>query len=486
MKKNVNSDRPASKRLCARCVGESFLKALITEKGIEDCCSYCDRESKTFTIQEMADLIETAFDDHYERTPTEPDGYEWAMQSDPDSNYQWEREGEEVLWAIASAAKIEEEPASDILSVLAGRHYDHEAAKMGEERPFDNESYYARKKPADEEFLLKWDEFENGLKTEARYFSRSAQATLCEIFTGVATLRTNGGSPVVVAAGPEMEIKSLHRARVFAGEDEKLEEALKRPWGHLGPPPTIAAAAGRMNARGISVFYGALEWETALAEVRPAVGSKVAVAKFLIERPLRLLDVEALKSVVTSGSIFDPNYTQQLLRAEFLATLSARISRPVMPNEEASEYLATQAVADYLATEANLDGIIFPSVQVGHTSSNVVLFHHSSRVAEIQLPKGTELSARLEEHNSDGVFPEYNVWETVPNTPTEATPSQSASLDLLISPLPLNWRTAESRSVSLSIDLNNITIHHITAAKFTATEYPVARHRLFPPKSSPF
>ncbi|MFK4535162.1 hypothetical protein ABIA00_003345 [Bradyrhizobium ottawaense] len=49
----------------------------------------------------------------------------------------------------------------------------------------------------------------------------------------------------------------------------------------------------------------------------------------------------------------------------FLRTLSARITRPVMPDDEHFEYLATQAVADFLATESSvpIDGIIFPSVQ---------------------------------------------------------------------------------------------------------------------------
>src|SRR5206468_12230096 len=128
------------------------------------------------------------------------------------------------------------------------------------------------------------------------------------------------------------------------------------------------------------------------------------------ERSLRLLDVEALRSVTTSGSIFDPKYIQQIQRANFLRILGGRISLPVMPNEEAFEYLSTQAVADYLATEAKLDGIIFPSVQLGHTSSNVVLFHHSSRVAEIELPAGAELTANLESRDPDGGSPDYRVW----------------------------------------------------------------------------
>lgn len=39
-----------------------------------------------------------------------------------------------------------------------------------------------------------------------------------------------------------------------------------------------------MNARGVSVFYGANDPTAAIAEVRPPVGSQVAVAQFEIIR----------------------------------------------------------------------------------------------------------------------------------------------------------------------------------------------------------
>ena len=43
-----------------------------------------------------------------------------------------------------------------------------------------------------------------------------------------------------------------------------------------------------MNAKGISTFYGATNEDIALAEVRPPVGSQVAIARFDIIRPLLL------------------------------------------------------------------------------------------------------------------------------------------------------------------------------------------------------
>jgi hypothetical protein len=272
--------------------------------------------------------------------------------------------------------------------------------------PFSSESHYAEKDAGHGEFLGLWHEFERGIKTETRFFSRSAKSILDEIFEGLTGLQTTEGEPVVVSAGPETAIPTLYRARLFAGEEDKLEETLKAPWKHLGTPPAEAASAGRMNARGIAVFYGAIEAATALAEVRPPVGSKVAVARFHLLRTLRLLDLMALKSVAAGGSIFDPGTIGRMQRGNFLEKLSHRMSHPVMPHEEASEYLPTQAVADYLAVEAGLDGIIFPSVQTGHQSSNVVLFHHAARVVEVSLPKGTEVDAQLETGDSDGVYPE--------------------------------------------------------------------------------
>ena len=173
-------------------------------------------------------------------------------------------------------------------------------------------------------------------------------------------------------------------------------KAMKRPDLELSAPPAWAAAAGRMNARGISAFYGATAPEIALAEVRPPVGSRVALAKFNIIRPLRVLDLAALGEVMERGSIFDPDYAYRLGRMMFLRTLSNRMARPVMPDDQEMEYLPTQAIADYLSTEGQvpLDGILFPSVQVGGNGSNVVLFHKASRSEVLDIPKGTEIRSR--------------------------------------------------------------------------------------------
>lgn len=467
-----DQDTPETKRICADCVGESYLKKLIQAEP-HDCCSYCDAEGPTVSIEELADRIERAFEDHYQRTSEDPDGFEYAMSRDPDMDYEWERDGQSAMWAILNALDVSEDAAKDVQSMLADRHYDHSSVEVGEECPFFDDSHYAEKEVGHGEFLMLWRDFENDIKTKARFFSRSGQSILDQIFAGVAELQTIHGAPVVVTAGPGTSLPDLYRARVFAGEDDKLKLALEAPWQHLGSPPVEAARAGRMNARGIAVFYGARDAETALSEVRPPVGSKVALARFDILRPLRILDLSALKAVAAGGSIFDPGTIGRMQRGNFLEELSHLMSRAVMPHEEASEYLPTQAVADYLGTHLKLDGIVFPSVQTGQESSNVVLFHHAARVEEIKLPKGTEVDVALDTTDSDGTHPDYWVWERVPRTPTPVEPKPHP---LLLSHFAFD-EGADIRAPTLRIDYQSIRINHIEAVKFSANAHSVSRHR---------
>jgi hypothetical protein len=180
----------------------------------------------------------------------------------------------------------------------------------------------------------------------------------------------------------------------------------KRPERDVGPPPD-KAVPGRMNAAGISVFYGATDADLALGEVQAPVGSKVLIGHFEILQPLMLLDLKALERVVDErGSIFDSNYGRRLKRADFLRGLCHRISKPVMPTDRERDYLPTQAIADFLATTANppIDGILYPSVQAGYPTSpfemlargterrNVVLFHNACRIQPCAVSENAVIS----------------------------------------------------------------------------------------------
>jgi hypothetical protein len=462
--------------VCALCVGEPFLHDRIVALAFDRPCWFCGKTGPAVPVAWLADEVEMAFASHYVRTSNEPDGFEYAMMSDPDSSYEFERGGEEVLWAVAGAAEVSEEVAQEVLDILGDRHADFDSAAMGEECEFDPESYYERRGPNDIEFQLGWRSFEQSLRTENRYFNKEAEALLERIFAGIETFRDHRGRPVIQTAGPGLAISGFHRARVFHA-DEGLRRALERPDRELGPPPSSLAVAGRMNAHGVSLFYGATDPAAALAEIRPPAGSRALLGSFEVVRPLRLLDIDALRSVYVEGSVFDAGYMGRLELAKFLESLGTRMTMPVMPADEPSEYLITQVIADYLATDTalRLDGILYPSAQRRGQHSNVVLFRKASRVEGLQLPSGSQVSASLSMEDEDGASPYYRVWEEVPPPPPAAgTPAPRLWPGPSYNPFA---EPSDDREVALHLSLESLVVHHVTSVTIGTEPHAVPRHR---------
>lgn len=460
------------KKICHRCLGEAFLSAEVTQKGQKRKCSYCDRMGKCFLIGHLAERIETAFQGHYTRTSDEPNAWEYAMQADRELDYEWDRNGQRVTYAIMDAAEIPESAARDVQAILSDKYWDYDAATMGEETEFADGSFYEARSPSDAAWQEEWSDFERALKTQTRFFSRSGAAHLASVFDGIDSLASRDGRPLAVTVGPGSTVDALFRARALQSEDQ-LKDALARPDQNLGSPPASVARAGRMNAHGISVFYGATSAEVALAEVRPPVGSRVAIAKFHIIRSLRLLDLTALSTVSTEGSIFDPSFIGRLERVTFLRSLSQRITRPVMPDDEAFEYLPTQAIADFLASDRGFDGIVYPSVQAGE-GVNVVLFHQAARVAEIDLPKGSTINVTLGLEYEEGWEDEYRVGEEIPRAEDQKAGDRSSFNGVMFHDEP---SSLDPRIATLAVAPNSVVVHRILRTSFETDPVRVYRYR---------
>lgn len=478
------SDDENDKRVCHNCVGEGFLSESIAKNGVIAICDYCsDDEEPTITIVELANEIESAFERHYERTSPDPDDFQSAMLRDKEIDYEWWREGEQVLWAIANAASVAEEVAQDVLDILEERHAVAASDYVGEEQEFDSDSYYEEKGANDYNFRMEWDAVERSIKERTRFFNREADAFFTRLFGNLDQLANRQGQSVVLNAGPENDIKSFYRARAFhSGVDDEIVRALKRPDREIGPPPPRFARAGRMNAQGISVFYGASDLETALAEIRPPVGSRVLIGRFDLSRPVRLLDVEALRSVFIEGSIFDPDYIGHLELAQFLGRLSERMTMPVMPDDEPKEYLITQMIADFVSQvgEPPIDGMLYRSVQSAGEHQNVVLFNHASRVNEWDVPPSAEVDARTYEMDEDGVSIDYSVVEWVPPVEEEkaAEPQWPFGLDQAT---PIDDDAVivhgDGRVVTLQLDPKSLQVHHVSGVTIATESYDVDRRR---------
>ena len=419
-----------------------------------------------------------AFERHYTRTPGGPSENEEFMYRE--SAVTWEREGDPSTTAIAEAVEIDEVPAEDIRSFLEENTFitpdEYFDRDPDDEDEFAEDAQYAVKDIDATPLYRGWQQFKTSLRTETRLFNSVAQATLDSIFSGLDSHATRAGRRVIVEAGSGQQLASLYRARVFQSL-EKLEDSLKRPDLSLGAPPSNLAVAGRMNARGISVFYGATHEDVAIAETRPPVGSHVVVARFDIVRPLKLLDVEALQAILVKGSIFDPAHLERLKKASFLSHLSKQITLPMMPDDEPFEYLVTQAIADYLANlpDSQLDGIIYRSVQEGKGRGNVVLFHKSARVKPLDIPPGTDISAQAMSHSEDGPEPDFWVFESVPAPRSD----DDKEMDFPFFDVTDDEQRVRSdhRQPTLGIDTDAISVHRIERAAYRSDVFKVRRHR---------
>lgn len=432
-------------------------------------CSYCKKVDNCSSVEHLANLIQAAFERHYRQTENQPD-YSYAFYDD----MTWSRRGEPIVDVIATAAGISKVAALDVQKILGDRHWSFELEKMGEECPYSEDSYYEEYEPDDVFWQHDWNEFEASLKTEARFFSQFAADLLKNVFSRIEEVRNKDGASVVITAGPGAKISHLYRARSFQS-DEALKKAMARPDAELGPPPSKLATAGRMNARGISVFYGASDSEVALSEVRPPVGSWVAVAAFEISRPLKLLDLTTLNTAQIPGSIFDPTFSLSLERARFLRSLAGRMTKPIMPEDEAIDYLPTQVVADFLASQQNhdLDGIVYPSAQTLSGAFNVVLFHKSSKVKKLSVPDGTKFFAfignqhELEEWSTDFFVVEEREESSQPNELDESViPGKQHDFD---------W--PDKRRPALKILTETLSVHNVLAIQYETRHSSVSRHK---------
>lgn len=373
-----------------------------------------------------------------------------------------------------NAAGIPEIAAENIRAMLEEVYYFSDSTLPEEATPYSSDMYYAQTSIDYDHLEWAWSRFARTLKHEARFFNSDGYDLLANIFDGLDQMESHSPNVPIVRAGPGTAIEALYRARVFQSE-QLLTEALIDPDLELGPPPAHLATAGRMNASGISVFYGAIGKESAVSEVRPPVGSEVMIGKFNILRPIRLLDLTALSEVSPKGSIFDPNFKTKLGNFNFLRRLGQQMAVPVLPDDQAHEFLVTQAISDFLASnfKLNLDGIIYPSVQTGQSEKNVILFHKSAKVQPIVRLPNVEVSASCRDFDYEDQIYWNNYIVTETTLLTKKTDQRSRKVPQ-ISQRRYDM-ALELRKPTLEIDPLSIEVHKIRSVSYPREVHHVQR-----------
>jgi hypothetical protein len=463
--------------ICLRCVGDSFLREEIRAEGKLGDCSYCRATENVISLSNLADRIHSVLDEQFYVTPSEP---EHIVDVELAKEGRWERSGDPVGEIIAEIAGLDEPIVEDIRAYVSDIHADFDT----EEDNYTEDTQYAEHKPDDQNFRDTWQNFCQQLQWRTRFFSQYAEIDLSNIFGDLSSLRTIKGIPVIRDISPSDKDRFVFRARLALSHVD-LQNILKYPSRELGAPPSRLARAGRMNAAGISVFYGAVDVETCVAEIRAPVGSSVIVGGFEIIRPVRLLDMDALTQVYVRGSHFDPEFRMRRGRASFFGDLVQTISRPVMQNEETFEYLPTQVIAEYLATKVTppFDGVVFRSSQTGGEGRNVVLFHHASAAVPDDVPPGTKFTFWIGSGPDDDFDPTIAIYEKVP-APETLKPVELFGVPMsppsVIAPdcgPGAGW--LPHREPVLRLNKDSVYVLHVKAIRYECEKRAVLRYRRF-------
>jgi hypothetical protein len=129
----------------------------------------------------------------------------------------------------------------------------------------------------------------------------------------------------------------------------------------MGAPPKRLATHGRANPPGIPYLYLGSLPETAAAEMRPHTGEVACVADFTIDGPLKAVDLRFPRRLVSPFLLAGAGAIGQL-RADipFLERLGDELTRPVLPQGAAIDYLPSQYLCEFIK-KSGYDGVVYRS-----------------------------------------------------------------------------------------------------------------------------
>lgn len=443
--------------ICDQCLIDPYLRLhSIGHANTGTPCDFCESGRAGIELSEIAAECERVIEAHFE--PTHLDTAVVIYERDP--------AGLNLQDTLRSLKVVPEEAIDDLLGAVQELFFDRSTMEY---RWGDDDPWFVLKSNMSQEVSVAWTRMEDSLHHQARYLNPTAKKLLDDVLGKVHWERTIHQKSVVV----ELPIGlTFYRARVFQQLSD-LKKALEHPERLLGTPAPGTGPAGRMNGRGQPAFYGATHPKIAIAEVRPPVGSHVAVAAFKVIRPLRLLNLQSLSIVEAdqSRSLFDPVSIENAQRRDFLRELSSRLSAPVMPELQERDYLITQVIADYLAMhpEGEIDGILYRSTQMRGRANvsagdNVVLFSKASQVRGAS--GGATFDSDLWIYEDDAQY--YRPW-----IQTRSTARQMAAIGIIPGvSSPETW--GGDRVDALQLLSDKIEIHEILEFDIETKCEPVA------------
>lgn len=128
----------------------------------------------------------------------------------------------------------------------------------------------------------------------------------------------------------------------------------------MNAPPNRLASHGRANPAGIPYLYLGSQPETAIAEIRPHTGDRACVADFTIPE-IKAVDLRSPRAAVSPFILTDEVEISQL-RSDlpFLERLGEELTRPVLPQGAAVDYIPSQYLCEFIK-HSGFDGVVYRS-----------------------------------------------------------------------------------------------------------------------------
>lgn len=366
--KDSNATSSPSALVCSAATSNKFLQAWIESNGNSLECARCGTTHRCVGSRPFAEYVDGVIRSH--TTP--------VVHYDPDDA------GEGPLEVIKRVAGVDDRLAQQVIAA-------------GRTKAADDICYY----DYNLSFIITgssktrkdWERVREIVRHEARFFGTETRSLLDRLLGDVETICDG----IAIRTLTPADVIYRGRLERAPGQAKIFFEA---PTLELCSPPSGKATAGRMNSVGIRAFYGALNEELCVAELRPPLTSRLVTGRFRPTRDLRIVDLgllgPAFSGAYEFADLFDPAFDSLSEKLEFLRLLEGEIARHVRAGEEDLQYLTTQIVAEYLVHVKGLDGIAYRSAQGGDASQwrgivnprnhpnqrNVALFGSAGRVVE--------------------------------------------------------------------------------------------------------
>ncbi|UUM26361.1 RES family NAD+ phosphorylase [Acinetobacter colistiniresistens] len=310
--------------ICIKCVDDEFLKNIILEKDEIHNCSQCNESNLAIGFVDLAKLLESVIIENFTIGT-----YQKYFNKGKGFSEEFQR-GILLQEVIDEILGLEVKHGNELVQLLIESEsstdpndYDDREGNF-----FTDDENYVELQIDNLNLNGEWYQLIEELKTQRRFFSDNARKLFKFLFEDLDELWAfipieNKYDKGWFSRKKRDVIETLpistkiYRAR-RANSLSESKRYLLNPNQELAPPPTEYAQQGRMNAKGISNFYGAFDIDTCIAEMRPSIGSFIVVGEFVTTRELKILNFEYLENSYGHISYFLPDYQDQSSRRKFL------------------------------------------------------------------------------------------------------------------------------------------------------------------------